>query len=283
MLAALFVLMTNLTAEPADVDLTAMSFNIRYGTANDGDNSWPKRSDTVVNAITSHDPDIVGLQECLRFQAEYIVDHAPDYRWFGIGREKDGEGEYCAVLYKYKRMVPVESGHFWLSETPDVPGSRSWDSAITRMATWVRYYLPKEDRFFYHVNTHFDHRGDVARAASAVVITERMKTFNEDYPVIITGDFNATAEKSDPYNRMIEAGLQDAWTAAKETRGPRTTFGGFEPIEEDRGRRIDWIFTRGDVDVSYCETSTYNEDGRYPSDHLPVVAGLTLRYPAESE
>ena len=268
-------------SEPASIDLTVMAFNIRYGTANDGDNSWPNRNETVIRMLQSYDADIVGLQECLRFQAEYIEDHIPEYRWVGIGRNPDGDGEYTAVMYKYKRMVPVETGQFWLSETPEIPGSRDWDSAITRMVTWVKFYLHEEEKFFYHFNTHFDHRGDVARAASATIIANRTKEIPEEFPVIVTGDFNAVAEQSEPYKRAIDGGLKDAWIEADETIGPKTTFGRFEHIEEDRGRRIDWILLRGDIEVHSCETSTYNEEGRYPSDHLPVVAKITLNYPAE--
>lgn len=272
-----------LAAEPASVDLTVMSFNIRFGTANDGENAWPKRDETVINMLNQYDADIIGLQECLRFQAEYIVDKMPQYRWVGIGRNEDGGGEYTAVAYRHERLVPVEVGQFWLSETPDIPGSRSWDAAITRMVTWVKFYLPEEKQFFYHYNTHFDHRGSLARSASAVVIGDHIKGIPSETPVIVTGDFNAAAENSEPYERAIASGLTDSWVVTKEKIGPEYSFGGFKAIEPDRVGRIDWVLFRGDITVASCETSDYNEDGRFPSDHLPIVAKMTINFTADSE
>lgn len=133
-------------ASAAEDGLVVMSFNIRYGTARDGENSWPKRRDIVVQTIQRDSPDVVGLQECLAFQADYLVAEMPEYRWIGVGREPDGGGEYSAVLYKKKILQPIETGNFWLSETPDVPGTSSWNSANTRMATWAKFHRIDQKR-----------------------------------------------------------------------------------------------------------------------------------------
>ncbi len=256
--------------------LVVMSFNIRYGTARDGDNSWPKRKDVVVRTIQRDSPDVVGLQECLIFQADYLVAELPEYRWIGVGREPNGGGEYAAVLYKKKILAPIETGNFWLSETPDVPGTTSWNSACRRIATWAKFHRIEEKQFFYFLNTHFDHRSAEARQASAHLITERVGTLAKDLPVIVTGDFNAKAGQSDPWRIFIEGGLADAWVEAGERVGPSVTWSRFEAPVPATDSRIDWILYGGPLNVRSCETVVFNEDGRYPSDHFPVLARFTL-------
>ncbi|MCK5862284.1 MAG: endonuclease/exonuclease/phosphatase family protein, partial [Candidatus Hydrogenedentes bacterium] len=154
----------------AELTLQAMTFNIRYGMASDGDNSWPHRKDIVVNTLRKYAPDICGLQECLPFQVDYIVEQLPEYRWIGIDRDVSGSGEMTAVLYRHRAVFPVASGHFWLSETPEIPASISWDSSLTRMTTWLRCYHPETKTYFYFYNTHLDHRGEEARRHSMDVI-----------------------------------------------------------------------------------------------------------------
>lgn len=273
-------------ASDADMDgglaLRVMSFNIRYGLANDGDNAWEHRKDIAVRMIAEADPDIIGLQECLDFQAEYVVAHLPQYRWFGIGREADGSGEHMAVLYRASRLTPLRTGNFWLSEQPDEPGSRSWDTACTRMVTWAAFRHPETDARFLYYNTHFDHVSEEARVASARLLAERAKAdANAATPVIITGDFNAPAGKSAPWETLADSGLQDAWLIAETRQGSMVTYTGFKPPRAEGDSRIDWILLSPGIAVSRCEAVEYNEDGRYPSDHLPVFADIRLPKAAE--
>ena len=261
----------------ADLSLDVMSFNVRYGTARDGDNAWRHRRDIVVRTIEAYEPDVFGTQECLEFQAEYLAQALPHYRWIGIGRDADGHGETTAVFYKAKAFIPVASGHFWLSETPDVPGSVSWDSSLTRMVTWVRFHHPKSGTFFHFFNTHFDHRGAQARANSATLVAERIGAIDSAEAVILTGDFNSRGEASPPWKNLAKGGLGDAWLTATGRAGPVGTNGRWKAPASDNGSRIDWILYRGPVTARRCETVTYNEKGRYPSDHYPVFARLTIR------
>ncbi|NIA15413.1 MAG: endonuclease [Nitrospiraceae bacterium] len=265
------------TAALADLPLDVMSFNIRYGTANDGENAWRHRRDTVIRTIRKYDPDVFGTQECLEFQAQYMAQNLPRYRWIGVGRDADGHGETTAVFYKAKDLIPIESGHFWLSETPGVPGSVSWDSSLTRMVTWVRFHHPKTGTFFHFFNTHFDHVGAEARANSATLVAERIGALGPDAAVILTGDFNARGEASAPWGNLVKGGLRDAWISAEKRVGPVGTFGGWKNPDPANDSRIDWILFRGPVTAQYCETVTYNEKGRYPSDHYPVFARLAIR------
>ena len=148
--------------------LKVMTFNIRYGTAGDGVNAWPERRHAVIEAIRRQDPDLLGVQEALAFQVDYLVSDLPQLGWFGVGR-RDGKrkGEFSAVFYRRSRFEPVEHGTWWLSETPEVPGSVSWDSALSRTATWAVLRETRTGRKIVFVTTHFDHRGEKARRRSA--------------------------------------------------------------------------------------------------------------------
>ncbi len=269
------LLMAAFTAS-ADTTLTVMSFNIRYGTDGHGRNSWGKRRETVANAIKHQQPAVVGLQECIDFQAEYLVAALPEYQWIGMGREADGGHEMTAVLYRKELLSPVETCNFWLSETPDVPGSRSWDSAYERMATQIRFMHRKTGVIFHFVNTHLDSRGKQARLEGAKLIAQHVASVPEDVPVFITADFNALAEHSAPWHLFREAGFSDAWLVAQKQTGPGITFSKFRAPKQDVNARIDWILVRGPVTVQRCETFVYNENGRYPSDHFPIVADITI-------
>jgi len=260
----------------AEVNLRVMSFNVRYGTANDGPNHWDERKDLVVNTIQEFTPDVIGTQECLDFQADYIVNELPEYRWFGVGREPDCTSEYMAVLYKPKVVAPIETGTFWLSETPEVVGSIAWNSACRRTVTWAKFYYIETKEIFYFLNTHLDHKSEPARQAGAKVLLDYIQKLPRQIPLVLTGDFNAKAGASEAYTVLTEGGLGDAWKTAGEQLGPSVTWSAFKAPEPRADRRIDWILTRGDVDIHRCETVTFNKDGRYPSDHYPVFAAMTL-------
>lgn len=261
-------------AEP--FDLGVMSFNIRYGSANDGENSWEHRRDIVVNMMQARSPDMVGMQECLDFQADYITEKLPQYRWFGVGREADASGERMAVLYKWKQFSPLEVTNFWLSETPEVPGSRSWDSACPRMVTAARFYHHRTRQCFVFCNTHFDHRSEAARQGAAQVLLKYVSSLGQAMPVIVTADFNSKAGDSVAWRTLVQGDIRDAWLVADKTAGPPVTFGGFGPPEPGADARIDWVLVRGPIAVTHCETVLDQEGGRYVSDHFPVAARLRL-------
>ncbi len=270
------LLLASTVAFAEEITLRVMTFNVRYGTALDGDNSWSKRKDTLVNCIKQYDPDILGTQECLAMQADYIAANLPDYRWIGIGREQNGKGEMTAVFYKAETLVPVETQNFWLSETPDQPGSKSWDTNCTRMATRIKFHHPKTGRFFVYANTHLDHKSEPARQNGMGVIDARLAPYAGDLPTVLTGDFNSSAGKSKAYDIALEKGFKDSWVEAPDKKGPTITFGEFKAPKPDLDERIDWILYRGGAQALECETVTYNEDGRYPTDHFPVFAVLRL-------
>lgn len=250
--------------------LRVMSFNVRYPAKDDGPNRWEFRRDLLVRTILQKNPDIIGSQELFYEQGQYIVENAPEYVWFGISRRGNQEDEHMGVFYKKDKFRLVDSGNFWLSETPEVPGSRSWGSSLPRMVTWGLFEIKASGRRFYFYNTHFQHtpQGVEARLHSAKLIAERISRLPKAVPLILTGDFN-TAPGSEPY-QVLEAHLKDAWITAAKRSGPEGTGSRFTGFTG--GRRIDWILYRGPFKVLETETVTYNENGRYPSDHYPVFA-----------
>ncbi len=271
----LLLAVSQATADP--FPLTLMTFNIRYGTADDGENSWEKRRDLLVDTIRQSHPDIVGTQETLDFQAAYIASQLPGYLRFGMGRDADGTGERMEVFYRADAVSPVETGNFWFSPTPEVPGSSGWESACNRMATWARFYHHGSATYFYLFNTHFDHISEEARRNAARILSERFRTLPPGIPLFLLGDFNSRAGDSVPYAMLTAAGLSDAWPTAKKRIGPATTWSGFAAPEPGVESRIDWILYRGGGIVAQeCETVLHHEGPQYPSDHFPVLAKFIL-------
>jgi len=182
------------------------------------------------------------------------------------------------VFYRKDRFAPLLMEYFWLSDTPEEPGSVGWDARITRMATRLRLFNRQTGRRFTLVNTHFDHIGEKAREASVGVVVRRLEQCPPptEEPVIFIGDFNAAAGKSAPYTAAMNAGFRDAWVESPEKKGPSITFNGFKPVDPAADERIDWILFKGPVEPVWCETIDRSENGRYPSDHFPVFAVFRL-------
>lgn len=217
---------------PPDGRIRVMSFNVRYGTATDGENSWDHRQDLVRNIIADHGPDILCTQEVLAFQAHYLQEALPGHGFVGVGRDDgDLQGEMCAIFFAEERFVKLAEGHFWLSETPEVVASKSWDAALTRMVSWVALQVrplsrqssggpadsggptapsgqdhsagqagqhprpePGPSDTLYVFNTHFDHQGAQARLESALLLKSQVELIRAGKPAIIAGDFNAPAD-----------------------------------------------------------------------------------------
>jgi endonuclease/exonuclease/phosphatase family metal-dependent hydrolase len=259
---------------PADAPLRVMTFNIRLNLASDGPNAWPYRRDHVASMIRVHGADLIGLQEALPVQLEELDALLPEYDRFGVGRASDLGGEHTAVLYRKDRFEVVEHHTRWLSETPDDPGSKGWDAAYERIITWGKLRDRITGEVFYHFNTHFDHVGQVARRESARLVLRWIGEAARGYPVILTGDFNDVSA-TEPIRILEDGGLTDAFTASRcPHHGPASTWNGFAAIEP--GRRIDFIFVEGPVAVLQHAILADTFDGRYPSDHLPVVADVMI-------
>lgn len=250
-----------------------MSYNIRYNNPDDGIHAWPNRKHRVAALIRFHGADLLGVQEALEGQVNDLNRGLPNFDWFGVGRT-DGanEGEFSAIFYRTSRFELLEHDTFWLSPTPDVPGSQGWDAALPRIVTWGKLRDKATGGQFYHFNTHFDHRGETARTESAKLLVARIDSLADTSRVVVTGDFNLT-DDAEGYD-VLTGALRDAHhTSITEHYGPESTFYGFE-LSDGPGPRIDYIFTSGDVRVLRHGTLTDNVNGAYPSDHLPVLAEI---------
>ena len=257
-----------LAAEP----LRVMSFNIRYGTANDGKNAWPLRKELVLSTITDFGPDLLGTQETQPDQAAHLRESLPAYKYFGWARDESKTSEECGILIRTERFEVVDSGQFWLSETPDEKFSKSWDSSLPRVVTWtVLKDRQADQREFVFANTHFDHRGETARQESAKLIRKRMAEQVPGLPVILSGDFNC-AEGSPAYKSLAADGvLLDTYRSAHPSR--LESEGTFHSFTGKPGAdRIDWIMTTVHFKMLSAEIVRFNDNGRYPSDHFPVTA-----------
>ena len=276
----LAVLMTLALSADAEAEVRVMSFNVRYGAARDGENAWPQRRALVAETVRAFGPDLLGTQETLGFQRAYLSGQLPGYAAFGVGRDDGADaGEQTAVFYRTDRFEKTGGGHFWLSETPDVPGSVSWDSSLTRMATWVVLEDRRTGAELLFANTHFDHRGRRAREESAKLLRSKLPELAAGRPLVLTGDFNA-AEGSRPYEALFggDSPLRDAFRAANPTRGEAEgTFNGFDAAYAGAGGRIDWIAVSDGWAVESASIDRRRFGGRTPSDHEPVTAVLRPR------
>lgn len=268
------------TGVAAQTTLNVMTFNIRLDIASDSLNSWQYRKDKAVSQVLFHDVDILGVQEALYNQMMDLQRSLKGYQYTGGGRD-DGKtkGEYSAIFYNAGRLELLQSSTFWLSETPTVPGSKSWDAAITRIVTWAKFKDRQTGKIFCHFNTHFDHMGKIARRESAGMILKAVDSIAGKLTAIITGDFNAHPS-DEPVQVIVNPDNPLHLTDTKERSltghyGPTGTFNAFGP-KEVNDEPIDYIFFNHDVKVLKHATLSQSWQGRFSSDHFPVWARLEL-------
>ena len=257
-----------------------MSFNLRLNVASDSADAWPNRRDAVAEIVGG--ADVAGVQEALPEMLGDLDARLPGFARVGVGRDAGGGGEQSAVLYRTDRFEALDSGTFWLSPTPDVPGSVGWDAALPRIATWVRL-RERGGRPFVVVNTHFDHVGARARRESARLLVGRALALADGGPLVVTGDVNA-ADTSDVY-RVLTAELRDGRLVSEApATGPAATWTDFGRASSDR--RIDLVLVGGPVRVLRAGTDDRTlggvqgtDNARLPSDHYPVTATLVIDGP----
>jgi endonuclease/exonuclease/phosphatase family metal-dependent hydrolase len=272
LLLALCLVAISFSASSVDPQtLRVMSFNVRLPAESDGPDRWELRRDQVVRMLREQSPDVIGTQELFAEQGDYLARQMPEYAWFGRGRESNGGGEHMGVFYRRDRLRVVESGDFWLSDTPEVPGSITWGHLHPRMVTWALFETMADKRRFYLFNTHLPYRGEDenARLRGAQAIARRLRALPDGVPVVLTGDFN-TLPDTTAYAEF-KGLLQDAWISAAKRTGPEGTFHGFTGQPQ---KRIDWILVR-DLKVNRMRVVDSHENGRYPSDHFPLAVELT--------
>lgn len=251
------------------------SFNIRFDNPRDSGNLWVSRAPVVSNLIRYHDFDIFGVQEALKPQLNDISAALPQYAIYGKGRD-DGKdaGEHSSIYYKKKMFRLLKSGDFWLSATPDVPG-KGWDATCcNRICSWVYLEDVKSRKKFYVFNVHFDHQGVVARKESGKLIVQKIKEIAGSAPVLLTGDFNGNRE-SEWYKTLANSGIiRDTYKDVKYPYENNSSTNGFRT---PRGMGvIDHIFISKHFSASRWGILTDTYFGKFPSDHFPVAATVTL-------
>jgi endonuclease/exonuclease/phosphatase family metal-dependent hydrolase len=259
-----------------------MTFNLRYGTADDGENSWPHRRDLVFDVIREGAPDVLGVQEALRFQLDEIATAFPEYAEVGVGRDDGGTaGEFTAILYRADRFEATEQGTFWFSESPDEIGSTGWGARLPRICTWVRLAERGSHRFLFVYNVHFDHESQESRERSAMLLVSRIVRRAGATPVVVTGDFNAGEDNAailylkGRVEPAPELRLVDSFRVLHPDSLEVGTFNGFTGATS--GSKIDGILVSGGWEVESAAIVRTSRGGRYPSDHFPVVATLKYR------
>lgn len=248
--------------------LKIMSFNMRYDNENDGENKWTNRKEACISMFKETQPDVFGIQEGLSHQVEFLDDQLNDYNYYGVGRD-DGinSGEYAAIYYNRKKYNLVDSGTFWLSETPEIP-SIGWDADLERISSWVKLEQKSSGNIFYVFNTHFDHKGNLARIESAKLIVENIyDIINIGDPVFILGDFNGLIG-----NKMFDPILSRFKNAKKEAKetDEKKSFNNFGKYGGLLNINIDFIFFKN-VEVLKYQTITKNYGVDYISDHYPIL------------
>jgi Kef-type K+ transport system membrane component KefB/endonuclease/exonuclease/phosphatase family metal-dependent hydrolase len=255
--------------------LQVVTANVRFASTRDGRNAWPTRRDDLADAIRALQPDVVGFQEALREQVADLVERMPDHAWFGEGRT-DGalEGEFVPIFYRRRRFEALDGGTFWLSEHPDVPGSRSWGARVPRIATWLRLADRWTGTEVLVANTHLENLDGDVRVEQATVLRDRLLAVAGELPFVLTGDLNEPA--GDPAHALLDQVWRDArLTSATPPEGPDTTFNGFGPPQP--GRWIDHVLVGGPATVEAVRVvDEERDDGRHLSDHYPVVVRIRL-------
>ena len=260
--------------------INVMTFNIRYHNNYDSLNGWDYRKSKLCSQIHFHDVDVLGVQEALYDQMQDLKSCLPEYEAIGVGREDGKEkGEYAAIFVQKSKFKVIKSGTFWLSETPAVAGSKSWDAALTRICTWAEVENKMDHKKIFLFNTHFDHVGRVARSQSGHLIVHYIDSIAGKEPAILTGDLNSTPQEEavaailDPNNICK---LLDAKSISIEAHyGPTGTFNAFQE-HETSNEPIDYIFVTPNFKVLKHATLSQSWQGRFSSDHFPVFACLSL-------
>ena len=279
-----------------NLKLRVCSFNIRYDNILDfGVRSWKCRRNIVVGLLKYHNMDLIGFQEVLKNQLEYLSDYLDEYDYVGVGRE-DGidKGEFVPIFYKKDKFILEKWGTFWLSDTPEVKGSIGWDAACVRITTWAKFTLKDVNNSLLFFNTHFDHFGHKAMLSSAYLLLEKVKNIAKDVPVIIVGDFNNT-EDSLVYKILTEKAEKDLritdskYVSLNGHYGCSFSFHDFNAAKmiyklsnskrnKDKKMKylIDYIFIKNNIKVINHGILPDNCDGIFPSDHMPVICDLEI-------
>lgn len=250
--------------------------NIRYFGADDGDNNWVHRRDICAEIMLAHQPDIICVQEMWQQQFDDLVARLPGFASYGLMHAPTSRHPANCIFYKAERFEWVTAAGYWLSETPHIPGSKSWESHGERLANWIRLIDGESGVEFRVINTHLDHISAEARKQQAAVIGRESAAYPEAYPQILVGDMNCD-RRHEPLAVFARYGWVDTYETIHGVQEAGCTFHNFlGPAYEANFGKIDWIFVKGDVQTVDAEIIKDHVNGRYPSDHYFVSAEVQL-------
>ncbi|TFG41249.1 MAG: endonuclease/exonuclease/phosphatase family protein [Bacteroidia bacterium] len=261
--------------------LKVMTFNIRYDNPRDSINAWPNRASLLCRFLKDEEPDLIGMQEVLAHQYEYIDSVLTGYSSIGVGRT-DGakKGEMNPLFFKKDRFDLIRTKTFWLSDTPEVAGTKAWGANLPRIVTWIELSEKTTSKHFYFFNTHFAHDSDSARIMSSGLLLNRVDSIAADFPFVVTGDLNMLISSkgyeilTGPFESVPL--FEDTYAVTeKRPVGPAYTFNGFS--ENTSSGRIDYIFVRNGIEVLEHRTYIKKEHRVYLSDHWPVMATISIK------
>lgn len=274
----LSLLLTSLAMVTFAQSLYVGTYNIRYKNKDDSikGNVWTKRCQVMCDQINFESPDVFGAQEVLVGQLRDMLGKLDGYSYIGVGRDDGREaGEYAAVFYKNDRVRLLDSGNFWLNETPDIP-KLGWDAACIRICTWGKFKNLRTGKTFFFFNLHMDHVGIVARREAARLVVSRIKGIAKGAPTVLTGDFNVD-QTDEIYTIFTQSGiLKDAYDHARIRFAENGTFNNFKTNTKTNSR-IDHVFVSPSIDVEAYGVRTdsyWTDKRRNPSDHYPVFVKL---------
>ena len=262
--------------------MQVMTFNLRYGTAEDGPNRWELRRELLIECLRRYPFDVMGTQEGLSPQLEAVKAALPHLDYVGVGRyygvETDrmherNEGEHCAIFYATRKWRVCRQDTFWLSDTPEVPGSMTWGNDLPRIVTWALFKARTGASEMAVFNTHFHWGAPIVQNSTRLVL-DKLREIAAGLPTILMGDFNQ--EPDSPTYRAFtdQGGLVDCWRACGYGEEQAGTVHGFS----GKGKgRIDWVLVSKHFEPQHIERVTFHQAERYPSDHFPVRVGLHLR------
>ncbi len=246
------------------------TFNSRFENPKDGIHQWENRKENVTSFIKIEQIDVIGMQEVLHSQIQYLEKNLPDYRRVGVGRD-DGKtkGEYSPIFFKKSKYQLLDSGTFWLSTDRTKP-NKGWDAALPRVCTWVKLLNNEKKDTLLLLNTHFDHVGVQARINSVDLMVQVISEMKHKGKTVLMGDFNLEPDK-EPIQKVIDAGFTDSFDAPLKF-GPQGTYNAFQ-IGKEFNRRIDYIFLKGASPKTYKVNSMLINE-TFLSDHFPVIVEI---------
>lgn len=264
------MLVATMPVEPA-LEVKVMTYNLRYATAPDGANAWPKRKKALLDLIKRHDPDILGVQEALAEQIDLLRKELPGHEAVGVGRD-DGirKGEHSTLFFRRDKFGLRQGGTKWISGTPDLPGSKGPGANLPRVFSWAILTTSAGPTILV-MNAHFDHQSEEARVLGAVQMRS-MTVQNDDLPALMLGDFNCTPDSA-PMASFLSGGV---FSAARPKTGPYVTFNGFK-ADITEGDMIDHVLADQRWEILDATIDRTSRKGRVPSDHFPLVVNLRLR------